>query len=74
MHERFVRGTHKVHVKCVKGVCKGTHKVHKGCASVGWVIIGNLKFEAYFEVFGVVDSLRILKVHHCLSLVTISNH
>ena len=52
-------------------------EVHKGCASVGWVIIGNLKFEAYFEVlypFEVVDSLRTLKVHHCLSLITISNH
>ena len=34
----------------------------------------NLKFEAYFEVLyplRVVDSLRTLKVHHCLSLVTI---
>ena len=38
------------------------------------MIIGNLKFEAYFKVLNplyVVDSLRILKVHHCLSLVTI---
>ena len=38
------------------------------------MIIGNLKFEAYFEVLYplyMVDSLRILKVHHCVSLVTI---
>ena len=44
------------------------------------MIIGNLKFEAYFEILYrlyMVDSLRTLKVHHCLSMVTIgypSNH
>ena len=40
------------------------------------MIIGNLKSEAYFQVlysFSVVESLRNLKVHHCLSLITISN-
>ena len=37
--------------------------------------IGNLKFEAYFEVLYlllVVDTIRTLKVHHCLPVVTIS--
>ena len=37
------------------------------------VIIGNLKFESYLEVLyplWVADSLRTLKVHHGLSLVT----
>ena len=36
--------------------------------------MGNLKFEAYIEVLYTlweVDSLRTLKVHHCLSMVTI---
>ena len=40
------------------------------------MILGNLKIEAYFEVLYplyVVDSLRTLKVHHCLSLVTIGS-
>ena len=40
----------------------------------GDFIIGNLKFEAYFEVLYplyVVDCLRTSNVHHCLSLVTI---
>ena len=39
-----------------------------------WVIIGNLKFEAYFEILYllyVVDSLRTLKVYHFLSMVTV---
>ena len=38
------------------------------------MIIGNLKFEAYSEVLDplyMVDSLTTLKVHHCLSMVTI---
>ena len=38
------------------------------------VIIGNLKFRAYFGLLyplWVVDSLRTSMVHHCLSLVTI---
>ena len=38
------------------------------------MIIGNLKFKAYFEVLyplWVSDSLRSSNVHHCLSLVTI---
>ena len=37
------------------------------------MIIGNLKFEAYFEILYslyVVDSLRTLKVYHCIP----SNH
>ena len=37
-------------------------------------VIGNLKFEAYFEVLyllWVADSLKTFKVDHCLSLVTI---
>ena len=38
-----------------------------------WGEIGNLKFEAYFEVLHsilVEDSLRALKAHHWLPLVT----
>ena len=38
------------------------------------MIIGNLKFEAYFEILYplyMVDNLRTLKMHHCLSLATI---
>ena len=44
------------------------------------VIIGNLKFGAYFEVlypFWLVDNFRIWKVYHCLPrspLVASSNH
>ena len=40
----------------------------------GDFIIGNLKFESYFEVLYplyVVYCLRTSKMHHCLSLVTI---
>ena len=52
---------------CMEVVAPSNHKF-------SGVIIGNLKFGAFFEVLyplSVVDSLRTLKVHHCLSMVTI---
>ena len=38
-------------------------------------MVGNLKFEAYFEVLyplWVFDSLKTLNLHHCLSLASIN--
>ena len=48
-----------------------------GCpqqALIQWMIIGNLKFEAYFELLDplqLVDNLITSNINHCLSLVTI---
>ena len=54
------------------------HGVEHGGLHYHWLylmsMIGNLKFEAYYEMlytFWVNDSLRTSKVHHCLSLANI---
>ena len=65
----------------VQGVHEGVQRYAGVSGGVNWLplptidLVGdNREIEAYFEVlypFWVVDSLRTLKVHHYLSLVTI---
>ena len=55
---RYVGGAQKVHGRCTEGA----QKVRRRCAEGVMPMI----------LLAMVDSLRTLKVHHCLSMVTIN--
>ena len=60
---------------CAEGYTEGCAEGQLPLAAIDLVmLIGNFKFEAYFEViypFWLVDTARTIKVHNYLSLVTI---
>ena len=55
---RFILGAQEVHGRCAEGA----RGVRRRCAEGVMPMI----------LLAVVDSLRTLKVHHCLSMVTIN--
>ena len=56
VYRRYTEGAWKVHEGCAEGVQKVCKRYAEGAAYPFWV----------------VDILRTLKVHHCLSFVNIS--